>query len=111
LSSKGKEKMPTISQLVRKGRKERSKKIKATALRRSYNAKDRLYVSNHNPQKRGVVTLVRRGGRVKDLPGVKYHLVRGKLDLSGTANRKSSRSKYGAKKGGGGGGPKAAGAS
>lgn len=148
--------MPTISQLVRKGRKERSRKIKATALRRSYNAKDRIYVSNYNPQKRGVVTLVRtmtpkkpnsalrkvarvrlsnrtevtayiqgighdlaehgivlvRGGRVKDLPGVKYHLVRGKLDLSGTANRKSSRSKYGAKKGGGGGaGPKAAAAS
>ncbi len=138
--------MPTISQLVRKGRKDRSRKIKATALRRSYNAKDRIYVSNYNPQKRGVVTLVRtmtpkkpnsalrkvarvrlsnrtevtayiqgighdlaehgivlvRGGRVKDLPGVKYHLVRGKLDLSGTANRKSSRSKYGAKKGGGG---------
>jgi small subunit ribosomal protein S12 len=137
--------MPTISQLVRKGRKNKTKKIKATALRRSYNAKDRVYVSNFNPHKRGVVTLVRtmtpkkpnsalrkvarvrlsnrtevtayiqgighdlaehgivlvRGGRVKDLPGVKYHLVRGKLDLSGAANRKSSRSKYGAKKGGG----------
>jgi len=146
--------MPTIQQLVRKGRKTTTKKIKATALRRSYNAKDRVYNTTFNPQKRGVVTLVRtmtpkkpnsalrkvarvrlsnrtevtayiqgighdlaehgivlvRGGRVKDLPGVKYHLVRGKLDLAGVANRKSSRSKYGAKKGGGG-GPKTAAAS
>lgn len=138
--------MPTINQLVRKGRKTTAKKIKATALRRSYNAKDRLYVTNYNPQKRGVVTLVRtmtpkkpnsalrkvarvrlsnrtevtayimgeghdlaehgivlvRGGRVKDLPGVKYHLVRGKFDLSGVGKRKSSRSKYGQKAGGGG---------
>lgn len=139
--------MPTINQLVRKGRSKASKKIKATALRRSYNAKDRKYVTNFNPQKRGVVTLVRtmtpkkpnsalrkvarvrlsnrtevtayiqgighdlaehgivlvRGGRVKDLPGVKYHLVRGKFDLSGVAKRMSSRSKYGAKRASGGG--------
>lgn len=137
--------MPTINQLVRKPRKKGSKKIKATALRRSYNAKDRKYVSNFNPFKRGVVTLVRtmtpkkpnsalrkvarvrlsnrtevtayiqgighdlaehgivlvRGGRVQDLPGVKYHLVRGKFDLSGVNGRKTSRSIYGAKKGGG----------
>lgn len=143
--------MPTINQLVRHGRKKTTKKVKATALRRSYNAMDRVYSTSPNPQKRGVVTLVKtmtpkkpnsalrkvarvrlsnrtevtayiqgighdlaehgivmvRGGRVKDLPGVKYHLVRGKLDLSGVANRKSSRSKYGAKKSGG---PKAAGA-
>lgn len=136
--------MPTINQLIRKGRKDKSKKIKATALRRSYNAKDHHYITDVNPQKRGVVTLVRtmtpkkpnsalrkvarvrlsnrtevtayiqgighdlaehgivlvRGGRVKDLPGVKYHLVRGKLDLAGVKNRKSSRSKYGAKKAG-----------
>lgn len=135
--------MPTINQLVRKGRKSKVKKIKSTLLRRSYNAKDRKYVTVSNPQKRGVVTLVRtltprkpnsalrkvarvrlsnrsevtayimgeghdlaehgivlvRGGRVKDLPGVKYHLVRGKLDLSGVANRKTSRSKYGTKRG------------
>ena len=138
--------MPTINQLVRKGRSSKNKKIRATALRRSYNAKDRRYQTNFNPQKRGVVTLVRtmtpkkpnsalrkvarvrlsnrtevtayiqgighdlaehgivlvRGGRVKDLPGVKYHLVRGKLDLAGVQSRKTSRSKYGAKKGGGG---------
>lgn len=138
--------MPTINQLVRKGRKKTTKKIKATLLRRSYNSKDRKYVANFNPFKRGVVTLVRtmtprkpnsalrkvarvrlsnrgevtayiqgighdlaehgivlvRGGRVKDLPGVKYHLVRGKYDLSGVVGRKTARSVYGAKKGGGG---------
>lgn len=138
--------MPTINQLVRRGRKTASKKIKATALRRSFNAKDRKYITTFNPQKRGVVTLVKtmtpkkpnsalrkvarvrlsnrtevtayiqgighslaehgivlvRGGRVKDLPGVKYHIVRGKLDLEGVVGRKKGRSKYGAKKGGGG---------
>ena len=116
------------------------------ALRRSYNAKIRVYKNTSSPQKRGVVTLVKtmtpkkpnsalrkvarvklsnrmevtayiqgighslsehgivlvRGGRVKDLPGVKYHLVRGKFDLLGVESRKTSRSKYGAKKGGGG---------
>lgn len=135
--------MPTINQLIRKGRSTKSKKIKATALRRSFNNKDRIYVPTFNPQKRGVVTVVKtmtpkkpnsalrkvarvrlsnkvevtayiqgighdlaehgivlvRGGRVRDLPGVKYHLVRGKLDLSGVAKRQSSRSIYGAKKG------------
>ncbi len=138
--------MPTINQLIRKGRKKQSSKIKATALRRSFNAKDRRFVQTFSPQKRGVVTLVKtmtpkkpnsalrkvarvrlsnrtevtayiqgeghslaehgivlvRGGRVKDLPGVKYHLVRGKLDLAGVANRKQGRSKYGTKKGSGG---------
>src|SRR5688572_6769823 len=134
--------MPTINQLVRKGRKKITKKIKATALRRSFNAKDRRYTTDFSPQKRGVVTLVKtmtpkkpnsalrkvarirlsnrtevtayiqgeghslaehgivlvRGGRVKDLAGVKYHIVRGKYDLAGVQGRKSSRSKYGAKK-------------
>ncbi len=136
--------MPTISQLVRKGRKKITKKIKATSLRRSYNAKNRKYTISFNPQKRGVVTLVKtmtpkkpnsalrkvarirlsnrtevtayiqgeghnlsehgivlvRGGRVKDLPGVKYHLVRGKYDLEGVVGRKRGRSRYGTKKGG-----------
>lgn len=134
--------MPTINQLIRKRRAVKLKKIKATALRVSFNAKARRYLSGINPQKRGVVTLVKtmapkkpnsalrkvarvrlsnktevtayiggvghdlaehgivlvRGGRVQDLPGVKYHIVRGKLDLSGVQNRKTSRSKYGAKK-------------
>ena len=133
--------MPTISQLVRKGRKKIVKRVKATALRRSFNAKDRIMVSTTNPQKRGVVTLVKtmtpkkptsalrkvarvrlsnkqevtayimgeghelaehavvlvRGGRVKDLPGVKYHVVRGKFDTTGVVGRKTSRSKYGSK--------------
>jgi len=134
--------MPTISQLVRKGRKKLPKKIKATALRKSFNARTRRMVESINSQKRGVVTLVKtmtpkkpnsalrkvarvrlsnkqevtayiqgighdlsehaivlvRGGRVKDLPGVKYHIVRGKYDTSGVVGRKSSRSKYGTKK-------------
>ncbi|MBI2330231.1 30S ribosomal protein S12, partial [Candidatus Daviesbacteria bacterium] len=138
--------MPTINQLVRRGRKKMARKIKATALRRGFNAKDRKYTQDFNPQKRGVVTLVKtmtpkkpnsalrkvarvrlsnrtevtayiqgeghslaehgivlvRGGRVKDLPGVKYHLVRGKYDLAGVVNRKRGRSRYGTKKGGGG---------
>src|ERR1700741_928026 len=131
--------MPTLSQLAKKGRHKKSKKVRATALRRIFNARERRYKNIEGPQKRGVVTLVRtmtpkkpnsalrkvarvrlsnrtevtayimgeghdlaehgivlvRGGRVKDLPGVKYHLVRGKFDLSGVAKRKSSRSKYG----------------
>jgi small subunit ribosomal protein S12 len=134
--------MPTLSQLSKQGRKKKQKKIRATALRRLYNAQERVYLNEMAPQKRGVVTLVKtmtpkkpnsalrkvarirlsnrmevtayiqgighslsehgivlvRGGRVKDLPGVKYHIVRGKFDLQGVANRKTSRSKYGAKR-------------
>jgi len=137
--------MPTLSQLAKKGRHKKQKKIKATALRRIFNAKERRYKNIESPQKRGVVTLVKtmtpkkpnsalrkvarvklsnrtevtayiqgightlsehgivlvRGGRVKDLPGVKYHIVRGKFDLQGVDGRKSSRSKYGVKKSGG----------
>lgn len=133
--------MPTVNQLIKRGRKKKLKKVKATGLRNIYNAKNREYTLNPSPQKRGVVTLVRtmtprkpnsalrkvariklsnreevtayiqgvghnlaehgivlvRGGRVKDLPGVKYHLVRGKFDLAGVQGRKTSRSKYGAK--------------
>ena len=136
--------MPTINQLVRIGRKKIVKKVKAAALRRGFNAKDRRYTQDFNPQKRGVVTLVKtmtprkpnsalrkvarvrlsnrtevtayiqgeghtlaehgivlvRGGRVKDLPGVKYHLVRGKYDLAGVVGRKQGRSRYGTKAGG-----------
>lgn len=138
--------MPTLSQLVRRGRKKKVKKTQSTALRRLFNAKDRVYLTSFAPQKRGVVTLVKtmtprkpnsalrkvarvklsnrmevtayiqgighslsehgivlvRGGRVKDLPGVKYHIVRGKLDLLGVEERKTSRSKYGTKRGGAG---------
>lgn len=141
--------MPTLSQLAKHGRGRKTKKIRATGLRRLFNAKDRTYTEEMAPQKRGVVTLVKtmtpkkpnsalrkvarvklsnkvevtayiqgvghslsehgivlvRGGRVKDLPGVKYHIVRGKFDLQGVEGRKTSRSKYGTKKLGG---PKAA---
>jgi small subunit ribosomal protein S12 len=137
--------MPTISQLVRKGRKKVSKKIKAAALRKSFNGRTQKMIQTINPQKRGVVLLVKtmvpkkpnsalrkvarvrlsnkqevtayiqgeghslaehgivliRGGRVKDLPGVKYHIVRGKFDLAGVEGRQKARSKYGARKEGG----------
>jgi small subunit ribosomal protein S12 len=133
--------MPTLSQLAKHGRGKKTKKTRATGLRRLFNAKDREYKEIPSPQKRGVVTLVKtmtpkkpnsalrkvarvklsnkaevtayiqgvghslsehgivlvRGGRVKDLPGVKYHIVRGKFDLQGVEGRKTSRSKYGAK--------------
>jgi len=136
--------MPTLSQLAKRGRNRKRKKTRSTAMRRLFNAKDRVYKNISSPQKRGVVTLVKtmtpkkpnsalrkvarvrlsnrmevtayiqgvghslaehgivlvRGGRVKDLPGVKYHIVRGKFDLLGVEGRKSSRSKYGTKKGG-----------
>jgi small subunit ribosomal protein S12 len=121
--------MPTISQLVRKGRKKLVQKTKAPALRgapqkrgvclvvRTVSPKKpnsalrkicRVRLTNgmevtayipgigHNLQEHSVVLI--RGGRVKDLPGVRYHVIRGTLDASGARDRKSSRSKYGAKK-------------
>ena len=133
--------MPTLNQLVKKGRSKKGKKVKATGLRTIFNARERSYGKLASPQKRGVVTLVKtmtpkkpnsalrkvarvklsnkmevtayiqgeghtlsehgivlvRGGRVRDLPGVKYHLVRGKFDLLGVEKRKTSRSIYGTK--------------
>lgn len=133
--------MPTITQLVKKGRKKIKKRIRATALRKFFNTKKRLMKIYPAPQKRGVCTVVKtmtpkkpnsalrkvarvrlsnkqevtayiggvghtlaehsivliRGGRVKDLPGVKYHIVRGKFDLLGVEGRKKARSKYGVK--------------
>ena len=121
--------MPTIQQLVRKGREIIKSKSKSRALdscpqrrgvcTRVYTttpkkpnsalrkvARVRLttgievtaYIPGigHNLQEHSVVLV--RGGRVKDLPGVRYHIVRGTLDASGVANRKQSRSKYGAKR-------------
>jgi len=121
--------MPTINQLVRKGRKSIVKKTKSPALRsnpqmrgvclvvRTVTPKKpnsalrkiaRVRLTNkvevtayipgigHNLQEHSVVMI--RGGRVKDLPGVRYHIVRGHLDTAGTRDRKSSRSKYGTKK-------------
>ncbi len=136
--------MPRISQLVRKGRKRKKNRVKATALRRSFNASIRQMMKTVNPQKRGVCTVVKtatpkkpnsalrkvarvrlsnkqevtayipgeghnlaehsivlvRGGRVKDLPGVKYHIVRGKYDAAGVEGKKKGRSKYGTRTGG-----------
>jgi small subunit ribosomal protein S12 len=90
--------MPTFNQLVRKGRKAPNYKTASPALQSC-------------PQRRGVCTRVytqtpkkpnsalrKVGGRVKDLPGVRYHVVRGTLDATGVANRKQGRSKYGAKR-------------
>ena len=121
--------MPTIQQLVRKGRQAKTSKTKTPALKgspqrrgvctRVYTttpkkpnsalrkvAKVRLtngfevisYIGGegHNLQEHSVVLI--RGGRVKDLPGVRYHIVRGSLDTQGVKDRKQGRSKYGAKK-------------
>jgi small subunit ribosomal protein S12 len=136
--------VPTINQLVRKGRKAKRGKSKAPALLYTLNSfkQKRERRAKGSPQKRGVCTQVRtmtpkkpnsalrkiarvrltngievtayipgeghnlqehsivmiRGGRVKDLPGVRYHIIRGTLDTAGVAERKQGRSKYGAKK-------------
>ena len=101
--------MPTISQLVRKGRK--SAVVKTTTPKKPNSALRKIarvrltngfevtaYIGGvgHNLQEHSVVLI--RGGRVKDLPGVRYHIVRGALDCAGVANRLQGRSKYGAKK-------------
>ncbi|MCD6120537.1 MAG: 30S ribosomal protein S12 [Spirochaetales bacterium] len=121
--------MPTINQLIRKGRKKINKKTKAPALQScpqkrgvctrvmTFTPKKpnsalrkvaRVRLSNgievtayipgigHNLQEHSVVLI--RGGRVKDLPGVRYHIVRGAKDTLGVEDRKKSRSKYGTKK-------------
>ena len=136
--------MPTINQLVRKGRKSKRAKTKAPALQYIFNSeKQRRFLQRKGaPQKRGVCTQVRtqtpkkpnsalrkvarvrltngievtayipgeghslqehsvvlvRGGRVKDLPGVRYHIIRGTLDSTGVEDRKQGRSKYGGKR-------------
>jgi len=137
--------VPTINQLVRKGRKKRKGKVTAPALHFAYNGlRRRMLRDQGSPQKRGVCTLVRtvtpkkpnsalrkvarvrlsngievtayipgeghrlqehsvvliRGGRVRDLPGVRYHIVRGTLDADGVDGRRRRRSKYGTKRGG-----------
>jgi small subunit ribosomal protein S12 len=110
--------MPTINQLVRKGRTKKVEKSKSPALNKGYNSFKKVQTNVSSPQKRGVCTRVGtmtpkkpnsalrkehsvvliRGGRVKDLPGVRYHIVRGALDTAGVANRMQGRSKYGTKK-------------
>ncbi len=134
--------MPTINQLVRKGRVDKTYKSKSPALNRGFNSLKRKPTDISSPQKRGVCTRVGtmtpkkpnsalrkyarvrlsngmevtayipgighnlqehsvvliRGGRVKDLPGVRYHIIRGTLDCAGVNNRKQGRSLYGTKK-------------
>ncbi|MBI2633880.1 MAG: 30S ribosomal protein S12 [Parcubacteria group bacterium] len=134
--------MPTIQQLVRKGRKATKAKPKAPALLRYFNVLENRPKTVSSPFKRGVClkvftttpkkpnsalrkvarvrltngmevtayipgeghnlqehsVVVIRGGRVKDLPGVRYHIVRGILDTSGVEGRKQQRSKYGTKR-------------
>lgn len=135
--------MPTINQMVRKGRTRKKSKVTAPHLRYTYNAlKNKRQEGKGSPQKRGVCTQVRtaspkkpnsalrkiarvrltngievtayipgeghnlqehsvvliRGGRVKDLPGVRYHIVRGSLDTTGVEARRRGRSKYGTKR-------------
>ncbi|WP_047999173.1 30S ribosomal protein S12 [Lactiplantibacillus herbarum] len=134
--------MPTINQLIRKGRKTKVSKSNAPALNFGYNSYKKVATKNPAPQKRGVATRVGtmtpkkpnsalrkyarvrlsnlievtayipgighnlqehsvvliRGGRVKDLPGVRYHVIRGTLDTAGVEDRRQSRSKYGTKK-------------
>jgi len=135
--------VPTINQLIKKGRTSKRTKSKAPALLYTFNTNKqrRIRQPKGAPQKRGVCTVVRtmtpkkpnsalrkiarvrlsnqievtayipgeghqlqehsvvmvRGGRVKDLPGVRYHIVRGTLDTTGVTDRNSSRSKYGSK--------------
>ncbi|MBW3564314.1 MAG: 30S ribosomal protein S12 [Acidobacteria bacterium] len=121
--------MPTVNQLVNKGRKSLKAKTKSPALQDSPQKRGvctRVYTSTpkkpnsalrkvarvrltngievttyipgvgHNLQEHSIVMI--RGGRVKDLPGVRYHVIRGTLDAQGVANRKQGRSKYGAKR-------------
>lgn len=134
--------MPTINQLVRKGREEIGKKSTAPALQKGLNSLRKKSTEMSSPQKRGVCTSVKtvtpkkpnsalrkvarvrltngievtayipgeghnlqehsvvliRGGRVKDLPGVRYHILRGTLDTAGVDKRMQSRSKYGTKR-------------
>ena len=134
--------MPTINQLVRKGRKTATTKSTSPGLQQGYNSMKKKMTDKRSPQKRGVCTVVKtvtpkkpnsalrkvarvrlsngyevtsyipgighnlqehsvvliRGGRVKDLPGVRYHIIRGTLDTAGVKDRMQGRSKYGAKK-------------
>lgn len=134
--------MPTINQLVRRGRKKVETKSKSPALDVNYDSLRKVETEVNSPQKRGVCVAVRtvtpkkpnsalrkvarvrltngyevmayipgighnlqehsvvliRGGRVKDLPGVRYHIIRGTLDTAGVDSRMQARSKYGTKR-------------
>ena len=90
--------MPTINQLIRQGRKSAANRTKAPALESCPQKRGVCTrVMTQTPKKPNSVVLV-RGGRVKDLPGVRYHIIRGTKDTLGVEDRKRGRSKYGAKK-------------
>ena len=88
--------MSTINQLVRKPRVKVVSKNKVPALEACPQKRGVCTREGHNLQEHSVVMI--RGGRVKDLPGVRYHTIRGSLDCAGVKDRKQSRSKYGVKK-------------
>ncbi len=81
--------MPTINQLVRKGRKNSKAKSKSPALQHGFNSMKSRQTNSRAPQKRGVCTVVKT---------VRYHIIRGTLDTAGVKDRQQARSKYGAKK-------------
>jgi small subunit ribosomal protein S12 len=83
---------------LRTPKKPNSALRKLVKLRLSNNKRIMAYIPGEGHKLQEYSTVIIRGGRVKDLPGIKYHLVRGKLDFSGLMQRKTSRSKYGAKK-------------
>lgn len=87
-----------IRVFLRTPKKPNSALRKLVKLRLTNNKKIMAYVPGEGHKLQEYSTVIIRGGRVKDLPGIKYHLVRGKLDFSGLNERKTSRSKYGAKK-------------
>ena len=84
--------------VLRTPKKPNSALRKIVKLRLTNNKLVYAYIPGEGHNLQAYSTVIMRGGRVKDLPGIKYHLVRGKLDFSGLQNRKTSRSKYGAKK-------------
>jgi small subunit ribosomal protein S12 len=90
--------VPTVQQLVRQGRKPKLKKQRTVRIRLSSGAEITAYIpgEGHNLQEHSIVLV--RGGRVKDLPGVRYKVIRGALDASGVDGRKQARSRYGTKK-------------
>ena len=95
--------MPTFNQLVRQGRKSTVKKSTAPALQKGYNSLQKKATDVSAPQKRGVCTAVKtatpkKPNSAKDLPGTRYHIIRGTLDTAGVAKRRQARSKYGAKR-------------
>jgi small subunit ribosomal protein S12 len=84
--------------VIRTPKKPNSALRKIVKLRLSNNKRVYAYIPGEGHSLQAYSTVIIRGGRVKDLPGIKYHLVRGKLDFSGLKSRKTSRSKYGTKK-------------